>query len=405
MSLFSILISLLVAVGIPLIFLVLLYSFDLYGNRNIRLVLIAFLWGGIIGLGVAYLINTGITVPLLREFRLSYILLYVAFAPLVEEIVKLTPLVPYVQRAKVTYFVDGAIYGFASGIGFSITENILYISQYPNIALPLAVARAFSTSLMHGATTGLVGAGYGLFRLRRFRHRGLLMGFGWISAVAFHSLFNSLVISVGREPLISTAGAMAIGIASFALTLSYVAVGLEHERRWLEESLDEEMVALLYENLTPEERSWLTETLDVQAGVSIAEIKASQAYERLDMLLEPVYEQFPEQARQMDRIVRRQAQIGIKRRLFREIDDAAFQSQLQQEITALEQETRRLRKEVGPCAMSYLNCIFDEDGEIMRFCVDAIAVCDDPFEIAFNDPQVATDPQADPQSTESAGLE
>lgn len=121
----------LLAIGIPLLFLILIYTLDLYAFSTFRLVLRCFAWGGLGGIGLAYLINSYVAIPLARTIRPDYVLLYVVFAPVTEEILKSLPLFYISRQPEFTYFVDGAIYGFAAGIGFSIAENFLYLSWAP----------------------------------------------------------------------------------------------------------------------------------------------------------------------------------------------------------------------------------------------------------------------------------
>jgi RsiW-degrading membrane proteinase PrsW (M82 family) len=365
-------IPLLIAAGIPLLFLILAYSLDLYSTHSLRLVVMAFLWGGIIGLGLAYSVNTHLTQPLLTFFNLHYILLYLLFAPIVEELIKMVPLAYYMHHGQLTFFMDGAIYGFAAGIGFSIGETFIYINQYPELAIPLAVARAFSTSLMHGAAAALIGVAYGLARLRRYRSRKGLVTFAWVIAVIFHSLFNALAIS-GQQPLLAILGAMLIGIGSFELLLMCIRLGLKEEKLWLEETLDPHLARSLMGMLTPVEQQLITDALEGKGLMSIAEIRATQGYEDLDRLLTPLREQFPKQANKMEQIIFQQAQMGIKRRLIWEIDDPKVQERLQAQIATLDTTTQRLRQEVGSSALAYLNCVFDDVAKPMQACVDTVA--------------------------------
>ena len=53
MSAIQILLAGLIAIGIPSIFLLIIYTLDLYASRTFRLVMICFLRGAIGGLGLA----------------------------------------------------------------------------------------------------------------------------------------------------------------------------------------------------------------------------------------------------------------------------------------------------------------------------------------------------------------
>jgi RsiW-degrading membrane proteinase PrsW (M82 family) len=180
-----------IAAGIPALFLLLIYTLDLYASRAFRLVVLCFGWGAVGAFGLAYLINTYIGLPLGRALKVDpQLFLVIAFAPVIEEIAKSLSLFYVSRRSEFTYFVDGAIYGFAAGIGFSIIENFLYLSMNSGLGIALALTRAFSTCLMHGTAASLVGTVVGRFRFRRQSGRRLALFGGWAAAILLHAFFN-----------------------------------------------------------------------------------------------------------------------------------------------------------------------------------------------------------------------
>ena len=375
----------LIAVGIPTAFLVLIYTLDLYASRTFRLVAICFAWGTGGGLAISFLINRYIVLQIVNRFDLDYLYVYVLFAPLVEETLKSLPFLYITRDPEFTYFVDGAIYGFASGIGFSITENLIYLNQNPEIALALALTRAFSTCLMHGTATALVGAALGRLSLEQGAQRRLLTAVAAILAVGIHALFNGTALIAQQANLPSQLGqslgvilALLIGLGGFAATVLFILLGLRKQQQWLAESLDQRMVDLLDADLSPEERSWLTEVLDQEAGVSIAELRASQAYSMIDDILKPIAKLFPRRAEQIQRIALQQAQLSIKRRVQEEMEDAGEKDRIQVEIVRLEKDTRRLRREAGGSAAAYLKCVFDENTDKLGACLMEISTGPDP---------------------------
>lgn len=332
----QIVLAVLIAFGIPLVFLLIIYTLDLYASRTFRLVMLCFGWGAVGGLGLSYLFNTHIAVPLIQRLSLDYVFLYVAFAPVAEEILKSLSLFYVSRRPEFTYFVDGAIYGFAAGIGFSITENVLYISYHPERGIPLTLVRAFSVCLMHGTAAGLVGAAIGRFRFRKRSGRGLALVGGWLTAILLHALFNSVAkmdfVSAGlRVPL-----QVGIGLAGVGLIALFISIGLR------------------------EEQSWFAETLDRKMGVTGAEVRAAKAYATIDEVLQPIAEQFPQQAEQVEALVLRQAQLGIKRKVQQQVTDPRLQEKLGQEVGRLKAEMEQLRDEIGPYIMVYVRSVFPE---------------------------------------------
>src|SRR5947207_13862540 len=115
--------ALAIATIVPLVFLYFLYAQDFYGTGSFGIVLLCFAWG-MIAFGLAYGVYElfiahnpipGVNIPV------STWILFLA--PITEEILKAAILIYLVRRPNFTYFVDGAIYGFAAGIGFAAIEN------------------------------------------------------------------------------------------------------------------------------------------------------------------------------------------------------------------------------------------------------------------------------------------
>jgi RsiW-degrading membrane proteinase PrsW (M82 family) len=336
MSAIQLLLAGLVAIGIPGIFLLIIYTLDLYASRTFRLVMICFLWGAIGGLGLAYLFNTHVALPVIRQMRLDYVWLYVVFAPVAEEVLKSLSLFYVARQTDFTYFVDGAIYGFAAGIGFSITENFLYVQQNPRMGIPLALIRGFSTCLMHGTAAALVGAAVGRFRFQRGGGRILALGGGWLSAFLLHGAFNAISKASVVPPGFVTPLAVIVGLGGVILIAVFISQGLR------------------------EQGKWLLETLNRQVNVSAAEARAAQSIASLDELLEPVVRQFPHKAEQVQAMVLQQAQLGIKRKVRQQLSDAGLKGKLEEEIEQLQVGMETLRKEIGPYVMVYVRSVFPE---------------------------------------------
>src|SRR5690349_10609870 len=100
------LIALVVAVAVPLIFLGLVRWLDLYASGSRKAVVMCLLWGA-----VAFFLALQVNTAALNFVSLG--LLVTLVAPMIEEVLKSLILGYYVRRPDFTYFVDGAIYGFA----------------------------------------------------------------------------------------------------------------------------------------------------------------------------------------------------------------------------------------------------------------------------------------------------
>lgn len=218
----------------------------------------------------------------------------------------------------------------------------------------------------------------GRFRFRRFSNRVPLLAAAAMVAILIHALFNGAVLMLQASPFLGGLLTMASGLTGFGAVVWFVLRGLREERRWLLESMDEVMIDLVDGELTPEEREWLTATLDHQAGVSVAEVRASQSYEALDEILEPVARQFPDKVELMKRIVLQQAQINIKRRVRNQIENPVLRQEVTEEIDRLVAETKVLRREAGGCVMGYIQCVFGGSESEVWPCVENLMACSLP---------------------------
>lgn len=348
-------IALLISAGIPALFLILIYTLDFYASRTFRLVLISSAWGAIGGFTLSLLTNTFVAPHLARRLTLDpRFLLVVLIAPVVEEIIKSLFIFYISRQPEFTYFVDGAIYGFASGIGFSITENFLYVSQTPHIGIGLALTRSFSTCLMHGTATALVGAAVGRFRFKRLSRRRIALVGGWVAAILLHALFNGVAWTTLTTGTLGTLMSVVIGLMGAALIVIFILMGLR------------------------EEREWLAETLNREVGVTPAERRAAQAYGDVEEILQPIVKQFPRQAEQVETMLLKQAQIGIKRKVQQQVDDPKLRARLNQEILEMQEEMERLRDEVGWGVMAYVRCVFPEGAADIWSCMQHLTVANDP---------------------------
>lgn len=170
---------------IPLIFLILI----LHGEN--RLMMMFFSWG-LVAFILSFTVNNFIT----TAFGLSFSLLSVTWAPIVEEFLKALPLLYFLLKDKKTDFPI-IYFALASGIGFSIQENIIYLLNHlgtDGSPVLFMIIRSITTCLMHGMATAVIG--YGLTLIGKYRVMVLPLLFGLFSiSVTLHSLFNLYINS------------------------------------------------------------------------------------------------------------------------------------------------------------------------------------------------------------------
>jgi RsiW-degrading membrane proteinase PrsW (M82 family) len=195
---------------IPMLFLLVIL-------RHSRPVISVFCWGMISFMLGYYLNNTLISILGITDFLT--ISLFVT--PLVEEFLKMLPLFYFLFFAQDSFLPFIYIFGFSSGIGFAVEENLLYlISHHTQIVSSLLymVVRSMSTCLMHGLCTALIGFIFTYIRKNTIGY--WFIPFGYILAVILHSSYNYLVNSVFTAIGILLAFILYL---SFAIIMRYLA--------------------------------------------------------------------------------------------------------------------------------------------------------------------------------------
>ena len=131
---------------------------------------------------------------LLSAFNNDMLFVTTTLTPVTEEIVKALPVLLFAfvfsdDREKLLPI------SFATGIGFALFENtVILVQNIDNVSIVWAIIRGFSTALMHGICTALVGYGMGFVRKKK---KLFVSGtFALLAlAVIYHGLFNMLVES------------------------------------------------------------------------------------------------------------------------------------------------------------------------------------------------------------------
>jgi RsiW-degrading membrane proteinase PrsW (M82 family) len=322
----------LVAFTIPVISLWIIYKLDFYKTGEYGIIALSFL-AGVVAFWLAseanrITINQG-WLPRLDVIRYS--------APIIEEILKGLILWYLISRPRFTYFVEGAVYGFAAGIGFAIVENFQYIQGAQAAGLMLALSRVISTNLMHAAATSILGIFLGQARFERTWLRRLLVGLlGLAIAMVLHVGFNNLVTRVGGGLLLLYAAA--IGIAAAGLIAYVIKRGLKSGKTWLEESLG------MTDRVTSGEAAVVTRM------------------ESVDDILKPLAERFGDKkAAEIKDFLTKQARLGFMRKSVERLSDERMKRATEEEIVKLRAQVDEARRKVGSYAMLFLRHTFPED--------------------------------------------
>jgi RsiW-degrading membrane proteinase PrsW (M82 family) len=144
-------------------------------------------------------------------------------APIVEETLKVTPLLWLFFRNRIGFKLDAAIAGFAIGAGFSVIENLWYLFTLPDTNVSAWLVRGFGTAVMHGGATALFAVISHEMTERQaeasaatYRFNPLLFLPGLGLAIVIHSAFNHL----GSQPLLAMAATLMLIPATLFLTFA-----------------------------------------------------------------------------------------------------------------------------------------------------------------------------------------
>ncbi len=322
-----------VATLIPLGFLYLVKRLDFYQTGSLRFIAISMVWGVI-----AYLLAAQIRQAFQYQFLIGDDQWVRVAAPFSEEILKGLILLYLIRHADFKYFLDGAIYGFATGIGFAIIENFQYMAENPGNTLVVALVRVVSANLMHATGCALIGIALGLARFDASRlRRSLYLAGALVVAIGLHAGFNNMVNSKVNDLLVLLF-AIAIGVGGagiiYALTLRALS----------------------------DERAWVHQEIGLTQGVTRGEASVVRKLESIEELLAPLAARFgPEKARQIEKFLFMQAQLAIHRKTLEKLQDPKMKAAIEAQMQELNSKMNAARRSVGVYCMLYLRNIFPAD--------------------------------------------
>ena len=273
--------GLLAAVFPALLYALLILSFDRYEPEPWRNVFGAFGWGALIAtlFSIVFGALAGDLLKTVWGQELGGRLTLTVGLPLIEESCKGLALLAFLLlfREEFDGILDGLVYGALIGLGFAMTENILYLGQaYLGGGLAglgqLFLAREVFGGLGHALYTGTIGAAVGWTRLRygRGRLRLIVPVAGWALAVVQHSLWNSSLTTLAPvrgalSPVLGIAIQTILFITPGLAILATIAIrSLRAESRLLRAHLADEVTR---GTLTREEYDTLTHERRHQAAL------------------------------------------------------------------------------------------------------------------------------------------
>ncbi len=175
--------------------------FDRYDREPVHLVAAVFAWGAIIAPAASMTMLSQIGRALVST-NPSHALLFIGVmgsAPVVEESLKaIGVLLVVLLTSEFDNPTDGVVYGTASGLGFAVTENVLYgvsavgTGAYQGLAILFMVGgRTVLTAGVHAVSSAAFGGflGHAMLAPRRPARAGWVV-VGLVCAVSLHAGWN-----------------------------------------------------------------------------------------------------------------------------------------------------------------------------------------------------------------------
>jgi len=171
----------------PVLVLIVMYIFSIYTLRNLGWVVLCLIWG-VIGFWIAFF-----TIPKLAEAGLSNLLSAILTPPVILQLLTMLGTFLVVHLRKVDNLVDGAVYGFATGLGYTAIENVMQTLSLPAENIETVLLRSFSSTLVYATASGIVGVVVTQYYFRHQNSRSVILTGGLAAAIGFMALYNLLV--------------------------------------------------------------------------------------------------------------------------------------------------------------------------------------------------------------------
>jgi RsiW-degrading membrane proteinase PrsW (M82 family) len=154
-------------------------------------------------------------------------------APWLEEASKAIVMIGLFWFNRIGYKLDAVISGFAIGAGFSVVENIIYLTIYPDYGAGTWLVRGLGTAVMHGTTLAILAAIAHELAERETREAAGDFDFnllwflpGYLLAVVLHMTFNQFP----DRPMLAMMGAAVFAPIAIMAIFHF---GTAEAERWL----------------------------------------------------------------------------------------------------------------------------------------------------------------------------
>jgi RsiW-degrading membrane proteinase PrsW (M82 family) len=195
------------------IYVMLLLWIDRYESEPLWMLATAFVWGALVAVFIAFVFNTGISVfaaVATHSQQIGENIGAVISAPIVEESAKACILLIFFlwKRDEFDGILDGIVYAGMVGLGFAMTENILYYGRALQGGLGgltvVFIIRGMAAPFSHPLFTSMTGIGLGWARQSNNGFIKVTMPvLGFMLAILMHATWNGTATYGGTAGFIA----------------------------------------------------------------------------------------------------------------------------------------------------------------------------------------------------------
>ena len=221
------------------IYIMLLLWIDRYESEPLWMLATTFVWGAVVAVFIALILNTingAIVAAATNSAQIGENFGAVISAPIVEESAKaFIILVLFLwKRDEFDDIVDGVVYAGMVGLGFAMTENILYYGRAVQAGAGVLtftfILRGMAAPFSHPLFTSMTGIGLGWSRQSNNGFVKIVMPvLGFMLAIFLHATWNGAATYGGAAGFF--AGYFLIMGPAFIITLMVVFFSLRREGR------------------------------------------------------------------------------------------------------------------------------------------------------------------------------
>jgi RsiW-degrading membrane proteinase PrsW (M82 family) len=219
-------------------YLMLVLWIDRYEREPLWMLATAFFWGALVAVFIAFVLNTGISIFAMIATHSKQIgenVGAVISAPIVEESAKACILVIlFWKRDEFDGIVDGIVYAGMVGLGFAMTENVMYYGRAAHEGSEalklLLILRGMAAPFSHPLFTSMTGIGLGWARQSNNGFTKLVAPVaGFMLAISMHAIWNGSAVYGGEKGFFSAY--FAIMVPALIVTLVVIFFSLRREGR------------------------------------------------------------------------------------------------------------------------------------------------------------------------------